>query len=260
MSPTCSRIFADLFGHVAVHGPGGPAAADVQHEVGDHLVAVQGVVDLGMELEAVAAQLVAADGGEAVGRAALAQDGVAQFLEIRPHGGDRVEVAHPDLLDLLQTGEQGVLPVDVQIGMPPFLLAVDHGAAVVLGDFLVAETEAQDGNVQVVDLLVVGRILAEGRQGGAAGQDDALVLPENLHGVLGLADLGQHLAAAHLGGDEMGVLAAEIDDGDPVVLDIVAHGTVPWGWGANKRPNTAPAVFRWAISNKWAGNHNQDQG
>ena len=82
-SPTWARIRSICVLDEAVHGPGGPAAADAQHEVGDHPVAVQGVVHLGMELEAVAAQLVAADGGEAVGLGALVQQAVAQLLEVR---------------------------------------------------------------------------------------------------------------------------------------------------------------------------------
>jgi len=74
----------------------------------------------------------------------------------------------------------------------------------------------------------------------APRKDDSLVLPEDIGVVLGLADLGQHLAAAYLGGDEMRVLAAEVDDGDAVVTDVLVHGTVPNGYGRKNGPKGAP--------------------
>ncbi len=46
----------DLLLDEALHRPGRAAAADAEDEVGEHLLAVQRVVDLGVELEAVAAQ------------------------------------------------------------------------------------------------------------------------------------------------------------------------------------------------------------
>jgi hypothetical protein len=39
-----------------------------------------------------------------------------------------------------------------------------------------------------------------------------------------LADLGEHAVASHFGRNQVGVLAAEIDDGDGVVL----HGPRWW--------------------------------
>jgi hypothetical protein len=58
-----------------------------EHEVGDHLVAVRRrVVDLGVELEAVAAQRVGADGGEAVLRLRRRRARVAELLEAGAHG------------------------------------------------------------------------------------------------------------------------------------------------------------------------------
>ena len=54
---------------------------------------------------------------------------------------------------------------------------------------------------------------------GLPRQDDSLVAGEGVAGILGLPDLGQHARSApDLGGDEMGVLAAEVDDGDHVVV------------------------------------------
>ena len=50
-----------------------------------------------------------------------------------------------------------------------------------------------------------------------AAEDDALEAGELFDGVFGEEDLGLDVGLADLGGDEVGVLAAEVDDGDGVV-------------------------------------------
>ncbi len=195
---------------------------------------MRGVVDLGVELEAVAAQPIGADRGEAVGGRTRGERGAAELLEVGPDRGDGIEVAHPDRLDRAEAGEQGVRARDLELGVAPLAAAVHHLAAVALGDLLVAEAEAEDGHVEVVDRVVVAGILAEGRQRGAAGEDDAAVGREALERVVGLEDLGQHAEPPDLGRDQMGVLAAEIDDGDLVVV----HSRSP-GWTAGRAPADA---------------------
>ena len=199
------RLVSDLPPHafhllleVPLHRPRRAAAADAEDEVADHLVAVNGVVHLGVVLEAVAAERVGADGGEAMPVAlALAEQRVAQLLEVRR---PLTVTESKWLIQTCSTGrearEERVRPHEVQLGVPPLPAAVNDRAAVVLGDLLVAEAEAEDGDVEVVDRLGVGGVLPEGRQAGAAGEDQALVVPEGFDRVLGLADLGEHAAGA----------------------------------------------------------------
>jgi hypothetical protein len=109
---------------------------------------------------------------------------------------------------------------------------VYHRASVVACDLLVAEAEPEDGHVQVVDLLVVVRVLPVGGQTGAAGYDDPLESVVGLRGILGLPDLGQDAMAADLGGDEVGVLPPEIDDCDAVVVRIQRNSAPSGVWVA----------------------------
>ena len=152
--------------------------------------------------------------------ARLAQYRVTQLLEVRADLDDRVEVAHPHLLDRAEPLEERVVADDVEIGPPPFTPAVNHPATVVLGDFLVAETQSEDWGVEVVDGLVVVLVLPERRQAGAAGDDDALVAREGLDRILRLPDFGEHVQAADLRGDEVGVLPPEVNNGN----GVVCHG------------------------------------
>ena len=149
---------------------------------------------------------------------ALAERSVAELLESLADAHHRVEVAHEDLLDRRQPREQRVVADDVQARAAPLAAAVDHLASVVLGDFLVAEAEAEDGDVEVVDRLGVARVLAERREARAAREDDPPVAREHLDRIVGLADLRQDAQAPHLGRDQVRVLPAEIDDGNRVVM------------------------------------------
>ena len=168
----------DLLLDVAPHAPRGLAPADAQDEVGDHLVAVNRVVHLGMKLEAVAAQPVAADGGVAV----LLPGSPSM---VKPSSSKSGPISATESKWLIQTVSWGPRPLnrgcgrlELHLGQGPFPAAVHHLAAVVLGDLLVAEAEAQDGDVEVVDRLVVRRVLAVGGEGGAAREDDPLVRAE----------------------------------------------------------------------------------
>ena len=223
---TITHLIADflhLVGHVTVHGPGGCALTDFKREVGDHLITVQGVVHLGMILETVATQFITADGCKMVRRGSFTQNGVTQLFKVGADLGHRVKMTHPDLLHLVQPCKKRMLPLDVQIGVSPFLFAVNHLAAVMLGDLLVPEAEPQNGHIQIVNLFGVGRVFPKRGEGGAPGKDDAFVPAKIFNGIFGLANFSQNPAAANLGGDEVGVLAAKIDNCDGIVL----HETVP---------------------------------
>jgi hypothetical protein len=88
----------------------------------------------------------------------------------------------------------------------------------VLRDFLMPEAEAEDGNLKIVDRFGVLRVLSTRCQAGAARNDDAAIALERFDRVFGLPDFGPHATPSNLGGDQMGVLTAEVDDGDGVVL------------------------------------------
>ena len=115
---------------------------------------MHGVIDLRMELEAVAAVAVRADGRKAMTGRPLRQRREAQLDEVGTDTHHRVEVAHPHLLHRRQSVEQRVRRGQLQVGRPPFAPAVHHLTAVVLGDFLVPEAEAEDRDVEVVDPFV----------------------------------------------------------------------------------------------------------
>jgi hypothetical protein len=214
----------DLLVDVAVHGPGRVAAADAEDEILQHLFAELRVVDLGVVLEAVALAPLVGDGGIAVRLVVAGDEGQAELLEAGAEGDDGVAVAHPDGGLERHVGEDGGGAGDAEPGGSVLALAVLDAAAVVLGDLLVAEAEAEERHVEVEDGAVPVGVLAGGGEGGGAGEDHAAVGAEGLERVFRLANLGQHVQAADLGGDQMGVLSAEIDDGNSIVVFAVGHG------------------------------------
>ena len=137
-------------------------------------------------------------------------------------------------------------PRDVERRASPLAASVHDAAAVVLRDLLVAEAEAEDRRLEVVDVLRVGRVLAERGERRTAREDDALVRRERLDRIVGLADLGPHAQAAHLRGDEVRVLAAEIDDGHRVVRDEPGEST----WTGIIRNPAPTAAWRGAASRR----------
>ena len=105
----------------------------------------------------------------------------------------------------------------MEIGGAILALRVFDRTSVVLGDFLVAETEAQNWDGEVVEALVVQVVLVIGREGGTAGEYYSLAFREPNDGVFGLEDLRQNVQAPDLGRDEVRVLPSEIHHPDDVV-------------------------------------------
>ena len=95
----------DRLGHVVRHVPVAAAAADVAHEAGDDVAALEGVRDLGVKLDAIeAARLVGHAGNR--GRFVAGDDG-----EARRHFRDLVAMAHPDVEQAVALGVDAVLDV-----------------------------------------------------------------------------------------------------------------------------------------------------
>ena len=134
--------------------------------------AVDGVVDLGVELHGVEVALrVRRDGEGGAGRG-------ADHREARGEGGDAVAVAHPDLLAAglekarekrvlrLGGGDEGAAELGVVAGFDPAAELGHHG--------LLAVADAEDGDAEGEDLRGGARAAVGGDAGGAAGEDDGL--------------------------------------------------------------------------------------
>ena len=160
---------------LVVQLPGGVparlAAADLEREVGEHFGAVGRVVDLRVELQAVAPLRVRSDRGVPPPWRPLARSAVPELPKAGTQLGHRVEMAHPHLLDRPQSAEERVLADQPEVGPTPLAPAVEHRTPVVLGDLLVPEAEAEDRDVEIVDLL---------RVEGSSPEDERLGLPERM--------------------------------------------------------------------------------
>ncbi len=176
-----------LLFQVPRHRPVAAAAADVEDEVPEHRLAVLGVVDLGVILEAVAAPVLVGDRREAVRRSVMVVRH-ADFAEAVADGDHGVLVAHPDRLVARETGKHRRLGRDLEPRGAVLAPAVLDPAAVPLRDLLVAETESQDGHGQVEDRGVESSLVARGQR-RAPGEDDALDSVEGLDRIVRLPDL-----------------------------------------------------------------------
>ncbi len=187
------------------------------------------IVHFGMELKTVALEGIGPDSGIAMVGGAFGRRRETQLLELGSYATHRVVVTHPHLLYRIEAGKDLVLTLQMEFCPPPLPSPVRHRAAVMLGDLLVTEAEPHDGNVEIVDLLGVVRILPVGSQTRASRDDDSLVGRKGFDGVLGLANLSQYSVAAHLRGDEVCVLPTEIDYGNGVVFHISEIGMIRAG-------------------------------
>ena len=197
---------------VVAHGPVALGAADLIEEVADHVHAVLGVIDLRVVLHPVEAPLLVGNGHVGAGV------GVGGEGEALGHLGHVVPVAHPGDAPLRQAFEELAGGVVIGLGLAVLpggvLVGLGHLAAQGVGHELAAIADAQHRHAQLKDGRVgLGRArLIDGV--GAAGEDEA----DGLHsaeflqrGRVGL-DLAIDAALAHPAGDELVVLAAEIQD------------------------------------------------
>ena len=204
-------------------GPGRRDAGDVHDEVAQDVLAARRVDDLGVELDAVQ---VARGVDEAGVRRGVGLGGRAEAVR-QPR--DRVGVAHPDRLLAVEAGEQRVVGGDADVGRT--VLAVverDDVATELVGHQLGAVADAEDrdlagpdGRIGARGALVVDRVRA-------AGQDDrAGPAPLEL-GVRRVVreELGVDVELADAPGDELGELAAEVEDDDGLAVLGVGGGRV----------------------------------
>ena len=221
--PAAAHFFPDggdggLF--IVFHGPVTHGAADLIQEVADHLDAVFRVVDLGVVLNAVKAPALVGNGhvGAGIG---VGGEGEA--------GGDLrhiVAVAHPgDAFggEALKQLAGGVVIGDGLAVLPGgIVLSLRHLAAQGVGHQLAAVADAEDGYAPGKDCGVHmgGSLQIHGV--GTAGKDDA----DGFHGLqLGQgSSVGLYLAVntafADTAGDELVILAAEVQNND----SLMGHG------------------------------------
>ena len=191
-------------------------AGDLVHEVRQQLGAVRRVHHLGVEHGRVDAALLIARHGE---RRILARrlDGEAVG---QPR--DAIAMAHPHriaLADLPHAVEQrrGFLDVDLGPAELGRMAALDD-AAELHGRRLLAVADGKNGQAAVEHALRGTRRAFRRHRSGAAGQHDRLRL-EARHRRLGLIerhDFRVDARLAHPAGDELGHLAAEVDDQDGI--------------------------------------------
>ena len=209
--PAVPHLGADARDLVLDHRGGAPAlvtAADVGEEVGQHLLAVGGVHDLGVKLDPVDAALGGLEGGHRRrGRG-------GQRREAGRRREDGVAVRHPARLLRGRAGQQPARVGHSELRAPELahLGALDT-AAQLQRDELHAVADAEHRHPELEQRRLERRRAVGVHRGRAAGQDHALG-PATGH--LGGADVvgqqfGEHAALAHAARDQLRVLPAVVE-------------------------------------------------
>ena len=201
---------ADLFAqgldgvfHEGIHLPVTGAAADIIDEVMQNFRTVLGVQDLGVELHGVeAACLILRGSHRTVGRVGH---------DLKAGGGllDVVVMAHPaDILRGQRVKQRaGGVQVDQRLAVLALGCLADLAAQHVHHQ-LAAVADAEDGRIRQVGAV------------GAAGEDDALGVFGLDFGKVGAVriNLAIYVAFADAAGDQLIILAAEIQNDDSFLL------------------------------------------
>ncbi len=200
-----------------LHRPGAGTAADVVHEVGEHLPAALGVDHLGVELHAPDRPLGMAHGGK--GRA-LARP---ERHEARRQLQYAVAVAHPDhaLRAALEAREERIVAFDLE-QRPPVLAVVGllDQAAQPVDESLQAVADAEHGLSQLGDVRVEIRRPFVQHAGRAAREDDPVGLPgaDRVEVDVRGMDLAVDVLLADAARDQLGVLRSVVENENPIAL------------------------------------------
>lgn len=215
----------DVVLHEGVHLPVAGAAADIVHEVVQHLLALSGVEHLGVELNGVQPLfLVLSCGHRAV-------DGVGSDFEAGRGLLDIVVVAHPADGGGLHIGEHLAAVVHEDLGLAVLALrgAADMAAQQVHHE-LAAVADAQHRHAPAEDLGVDGGRILQIDAVGAAGEDDALGvlrLDDGQVRLIGI-DLTVDIILADAARDELIVLAAKVQHDHGFMLHDVLLSIYHW--------------------------------
>ena len=219
------------FGHLGLavggHRPVALQPADAVDEIGEQFRPIGRVDDFGVELRAVKLPRLVRDHGK--GRAV----GYRHDLETGGELRHLVAVAHPYLVafaHIPQAIEQRALLGDGEVGTAKFaafpgFVAGAHFAAQLVAHHLLAIADAKDRHACSKQHFGRARAAFVGHAGGRAGQDDAFGAHPVERG-FGHAERGNLAIDArfpHAACDQLGHLAAEIDDEDGI--GVFAHGT-----------------------------------
>ena len=214
----------DIVLHERVHLPVAGAAADIVHEVAQHLLALCGVEHLGVELDGVQTLFLI------LGRCHRAVDGVGRDLETGRCLLDVVVVAHPTDGGRLHIGEHLAAVVHEDLGLAVLALrcAADMTAQQVHHE-LAAVADAQHRHTPAEDLGVDGGRILQIDAVGASGEDDAfgvLCLDDGKICLIGI-DLTVDIVLADAARDELIVLAAKVQHDHGFMLHDVLLSVVP---------------------------------
>ena len=224
----------DRLADEVLHRPGALAPAQVE-EVVENPHSRLGVGDLRMELHAPDAAL------RVPHRRYRTVLGLAEALEPRRHFRDRVAVAHPDPFLPGQAGKHPGRRVHPQRRRPELHPVSRFDApSEVVAEQLVAVAEPEHRQAASCHLRIERRAVLGVHARRPPGKDDAAGVPQAVRRRVGGKDLGVDVEAADAVGDQVGVLTAEVEDGNAGV-----HGVLPRGEGdcrsAGRGPNIEPA-------------------
>ena len=211
----------DIVLYKGIHLPVAGAAADVVHEVAQHLLALGGVQHLRVELYGVQTLFGIFNGCH------RAVCGVGSDLEAGSRLLDVVIVAHPADGRRLHIGEQLALGVHKHLGLAVLTLgsAADMTAQQVHHQ-LAAVADAQHRHAPAEDLGVDGGRILQINAVGAAGEDNALGilgLDDRKIGFIGI-DLAVDIIFSDAAGNQLIVLSAKVQHDDSFMLhDVFLH-------------------------------------
>ena len=187
-------------------------------EAPQHAHAVRRVDDLGVELHAVDAPGVVLERRRPGRRRSSA-------VAMNPAGASVIAskwLIHTSWTSGASSGSSSDGAGAAQLG--PAVLAAHaapDGAAELLGDQLGAVADAEDRDAELVDRRVERRRAR--RRGRSSGRRTGSARPAGRAATSAAVmrlrhDLGEHVQLAHPAGDELGVLGAEVDDEDGVLV------------------------------------------
>ncbi len=191
-----------------LHGPSvlKPAQAD---KVFQHLLALHRVPDLRMKLQGKDRTLRVPQ------RRVGSRMRLSEALKLRRQDGHAVLMAHPDLTGRRDTVPERALLQEVKLGLAklsmPRVLDLPPEFP---GNQLVSIAQPQDRHVQRQQLPIECRGVFCKDRGRTSGEHEPSHLPEILQRGVGREDLGIRSLVADALGDQVSVLAAEVQNGD----------------------------------------------
>ncbi len=230
--PALADLIADFFDRLfakRAHGPVAGEACDLSNKIADQFGAVGRVHHFGMEHQSVILPLLVLDHRERRVRACTGDD------KARRHFGDAVAMAHPHRMPFARRPggiEQPASGLDLDIGAAEFaVMAALDLAAELGGHGHLAVADAEHGNAGIEDCLRRARRAFFVHRFRAAGEDHRLRLHllEGGFGLLERHDFGIDALFPHPAGNQLGDLAAEIDDQN-LVMRRGHLGALLAGW------------------------------